>query len=177
MQHHRNDGLPVVSARRAIAPPPVDRVCGLGLCDALRIELEPCQVDSLHAEIDELRRGLDEAICVSIGRGAGRGTDSLSYEHQVLDMIRTQVVRLHESSGRVVVSGPAVVLTEIVAGAARDAADELAEIVRRHPRGDSHTGAALLEAARVASAWAATYAALQAVESYSFDPDCDPVRP
>jgi hypothetical protein len=88
-------------------------------------------------------------------------------------MIARQVQTGAASSGRLAVHGPARLMSDVVTGAARNAADELVEYARRRPRGDAAAAAALLDAARVAMAWSETYVATQAVESYTFDPDFD----
>ena len=87
MHHHRNDGGTLVSARRAVAPPPVDRVSGLGLCDVLRVEIDGCQVESLRDEIAELSRVIDESISATRDRDGEDELPRLLYESDALAMI------------------------------------------------------------------------------------------
>jgi hypothetical protein len=51
MQIHRNAGAEF-APRRAATPPPAGNVHGLGLVDALSIDVDPVQVPWLTAEID-----------------------------------------------------------------------------------------------------------------------------
>ena len=170
MRHHRNGGGPQLSTRHAAPPPPVDRVCGLGVCDVLRVELELCQVPSLRSEIEELRATVGEAIETMLDRGDEADLDRLRYELQVLDMIGRQ---LDQVDDHVVVCGPARLMGEIITGATRDAAATVVEQLGNRARED----AVLRDAAELATAWVETYAAAQAVEAYSFDPAFDDIRP
>src|ERR687887_519233 len=48
--------------RRAEAPPPAGNVHGLGLVDALRVDLQPAQLPWLAAEIDTVRYCLEDEL-------------------------------------------------------------------------------------------------------------------
>jgi hypothetical protein len=61
MQPHRNAGTGLTPPR-ANTPPPAGNVHGLGLVDALRIELQPAQLPWLTAEIDIVRYRLEDEI-------------------------------------------------------------------------------------------------------------------
>ena len=61
MHHHRNAGAEP-APRRATTPPPAGNVHGLGVVDALRIDLEPGQLPWLAAEIDTLRYCLEDEL-------------------------------------------------------------------------------------------------------------------
>ena len=61
MHHHRNAGAEL-APRRATTPPPAGSVHGLGVVDALRIDLEPGQLPWLAAEIDTLRYCLEDEL-------------------------------------------------------------------------------------------------------------------
>jgi hypothetical protein len=63
-------------------------------------------------------------------------------------------------------------MSELIGGAARDAADRLVDQLAVRPACTTD----LIVAASVAMAWTHTYAAKEAVESYSFDPEFDPLR-
>jgi hypothetical protein len=167
MLDNRNGGVMPLSTRGGVPLPPVDRICGLGVCDVLRVEIEGCQLASLRSEIDELRLVYDEAIAAAI-RGDDGELGRLSYERQVLDAIDAEAKSA--DTQRVVIYGPGRLVSEIVAGATRNAADILAEHVRTRSTND-----AALVAARVAVAWIETLVATRAVESYSFDSAFDHV--
>jgi hypothetical protein len=168
MQYHRNDGTTLASPS-----PPVERVCGLGVCDVLRIEIDGSQVDSLRDEIDELRRVIDDAIGVATDRGREE-LPRLLYESEILSMIGRELTGGGRSEP-VVVVGPAPMMSELVRGAARDAGERLVErLDQRAPRNRT-SAEALVAAADVAGAWARTLVAVEAVEGYSFDPDFDPL--
>jgi hypothetical protein len=177
MQPNRNGVLGPASTSHAVPPPPIDRVCGLGLCDVLRVELENCQLESLRDEIDEQRHVFDDATALAAHCGDEESLDALRYEREVLEMIAKQVVEARPEDARVVVWGPARMVSGLVSGAAREAAAQLVEHVRRKPLSHSPTGGALIAASRIAAAWAETYVAVQAIEGYSFDPRTDHVRP
>ena len=176
MRHHRNGEPPPASSRRAVPPPPVDRVCGLGVCDVLRIEIDACQVEPLRGEIQDLQRVVDEATGASVDRGDHDDFDRLRYEREALDMIGRQLAARLDGE-RLIVVGPARLISELVGGAARDAGERLVEHLGRRPRADGASAEALIAAADVAAAWSRTYVALNAVEAYSFDPDFDHPRP
>jgi hypothetical protein len=61
MQGNRNGGADP-APRRANTPPPAANVHGLGLVDALRIELQPAQLPWLAAEIDIMRYCLEDEL-------------------------------------------------------------------------------------------------------------------
>lgn len=159
MQHHRNGGDSPLST----PPPLVDRVCGIGLCDVLRIVIEPCQVPGLRVEL----RTIADSLTATIERGRADDLDRLRYARRVVGLIATQLERPDEP---VVVCGPAPLLSDVIATVTGDALTELIARWDRRP-GD---GSALREAARTAAAWVETHTATQALESYSFDPACDP---
>ena len=170
MHHHRSGGEPPLSTRCPAPPPPVDRVCGIGVCDVLRVELEPCQLPSVRAELEELRATVGEAIATMLDRGDEAELDRLRYERRVLDLIGRELDR---TDGPIVVCGPARLMGEIITGVTRLAAAEVVE----HLTARTRDGVALREAAGLAAAWVETCAAADAVEAYSFDPAFDPVRP
>src|SRR3954454_1833884 len=59
MHAHRIAGEPDPST----APPPwSDRVCGLGVCDALQLRLEPGQLPWLCDELEQLRLAHEQAL-------------------------------------------------------------------------------------------------------------------
>jgi hypothetical protein len=61
MQQNRIEGG-VAGTRFGRAVPNPSKVRGLGLCDALRVELEPCQIAGAIDELEERRGPLNEAF-------------------------------------------------------------------------------------------------------------------
>jgi hypothetical protein len=109
MHHHRNAGTEPTPRRAAAPPPPAGRVQGLGLVDALRIDLEPGQLPWLAAEIDVLRYRFEDELahqrarfdelpeaakgesrCPS-AREAEQELERRAYQLQALAMIREQL--------------------------------------------------------------------------------------
>ncbi len=60
MQAHRSD-LPAAEFLRPSPPPRIGSVQALGLSDALRVELQTCQLADFVDELDELQGSLGEA--------------------------------------------------------------------------------------------------------------------
>jgi hypothetical protein len=155
---------------RANTPPPGGNVHGLGLVDALRIELQPAQLPWLTAEIDILRYCLEDELahlrarddeppeaakkeCRADARVAEQELDRRAYQLQVLAMIAEQLpvsseaaasvvtrpwhppaadaAEVHGVREPVVVVGPAALMTVLIRGATRHAAEALSEELRR----------------------------------------------
>ncbi len=94
--------------RSATAAPPAGYVCGLGLVDALRIDVQPAQLPWLTAEIDIVRYCLEDELAhqrarheelpeaaTRHGRASARdaepGLERRAYQLQALEMIRRQL--------------------------------------------------------------------------------------
>jgi acetyl-CoA carboxylase carboxyltransferase component len=69
------------------------------------------------------------------------------------------------------VVGPATMVSTLIAGAARDAADTLAESLRSSARPSPATHSTLRELAIAARAWVETYIDCRSLEWYCFDAD------
>ena len=194
MQSHRIAGEADGSARQPVQRSSIARVQGLGVADALRVELEPCQVPWLVDEIDALRDVVEDALEHERARweavsGASRRArlpgavevedelDRIRYEARVLEMIRDQVVGRPNGEGPVAVFGPARIMAELVRGTVRHVAATLGELLQAEPRSDAGARAELVRTAAVAGVWTETYVACQAVEWFSFDPAADPAGP
>jgi hypothetical protein len=148
MQHHRNGGT--AAARQAVPPPPVDRVCGLGVCDVLRIEIDGSQLESLRDEIQELQHVIDEAITAAAAGDDDDDLHRLRYEREALDIIARQL-GVRPNGERIVVVGPARLISELVGGAARDAGERLVDHLGERPPRDGASAEALIAAADVAA--------------------------
>jgi hypothetical protein len=107
MQTHRNAG-PEPAPRRAVAPPPAGNVHGLGLVDALRIDVRAAQLPWLADEIETLRYCLEDELAHQrarydelptaakehgwpSAREAEQELDRRAYQLEALAMIREQV--------------------------------------------------------------------------------------
>lgn len=194
MQSHRIAGEADGSARRPVQRSSIAGVQGLGVSDALRIELDPCQVPWLVDEIDALRDVVDdaqahqrarwEAVTETVRRArlpeaveVEDELDRLRYEARVLEMVRDQLVRRPDREAPVAVFGPARIMAELVRGTARHVAATLGALLQTEPKADADARAELVRTAAVAGVWTETYVACEAVEWFSFDPDADPAGP
>jgi hypothetical protein len=139
---------------------PAGTVSGLGVCDALRLELMPVQLGRLAVRIDALEAAL----------GPAAGPD-VAYEQRLVRMLRAGLPAPERAEPFAFV-GPAGMIGDLVRGAVRDAVRELSELAR----GDV-ARAGLRAAAADAGAWIRTFLDCHAVESFSFDPGEDPGRP
>ena len=153
------------------------RVRGLGVCDVLRVELAAAQVPGLIAELEELRGPLEEERLRALGaleRSAAaspvaeRDVDDVEHRLACLRAMRAQLPRPDTAAPAVLV-GPADLVLETARGAARNAADELAEALRR----SAHDPDAVRERAAIVQAWVDTWMDCRAVESFAFEPEMD----
>jgi hypothetical protein len=116
MHAHRNAGAEL-APRHAAAPPPAGSVDGLGLVDALRIDVDPAQLPWLTSEIDILRYCLEDELAhqrarydeqaakepaAAAVRAAGRELDRRAYQLQALAMIRNQLPMSSEAAATAV---------------------------------------------------------------------------
>jgi hypothetical protein len=156
------------------------RVNGLGICDALRLTLEPAQIPWLTDEVEELRRAHEEAhalLGASPGASLANGSEESSaarYQLHLLQLVHEQLLDGAADENAVVV-GPSMMLSDLVRGAMRHTIETLAELASSSRLRNHATQFALSEAAAAATAWVETYRDLQAVEAFNFDPEVDPV--
>jgi hypothetical protein len=191
MQAHRTDGDTFTSTLRPSSPPHRGTVQGLGVTDALRVELEPCQLDACLTAIDEYRRTLERALVDEWDRWAAlpnelRGIqaaaagpledemDDRGYDLRVLNAMRTQLV---ESLATPVLCGPSRIVSQVVAGAACNAVEAFSGLMLGERQDGREARAELLRALTVAGAWVKTHVDSQEVQSFSFDADFDDSRP
>jgi hypothetical protein len=192
MQHNRIDGQ-VTDGRSDRPVPNPSRVKGLGLSDALRVELEPCQIAGLIDELEERRGPLNEAFeqartrweAIVEQEPAPWNAASLKHELsrsayalRILRMLRAQLPALDQREP-VVVVGPARAISGLIAAVAQNAVDELAELLRQPLRSDGKREARLRTAMAAVVAWMETYLDCEALEWFTFDPpyDADPSDP
>jgi hypothetical protein len=127
-------------------------VRGLGVCDALRLDLLPEQLQQLIEQIEALRRASD------------------GYERHLANLLYDGLPA-PDSSSRFAFIGPTHIMCDIVRSSLRAAASELAEAL------STESSERLADAVVCAAAWARTHLECQAIEEFSFDPDADPLRP
>lgn len=157
MHHHRT-----ATTRRTVS--------GLGVCDALRLELAPVQLPWLVDELDEMRGPLEEALLRARADEAADDVAAHEYELRLLRMMRAQL-----ADGRTTVFvGPTGMVDEAVGGAMRNVVGALAELVGDRDVAD---GERLRETAAAADAWVRTFVDLRAVVAFNFDPEAEPSRP
>jgi hypothetical protein len=188
MQANRTDGEPRCTCRAYDVPEP-SSVQGLGLCDALRIQLQSCQIagaiEELDARHEPLRESFehartrwDELAERDGGPADARVEADLSrsaYALRVHTRLRAQLpTAAHEASVWLV--GPGSTMTSLVAGAVVSAVDDLAELVRQSPKTNLQAQMGLRRATAAAAAWVETYIECEALEWFNFDPDWDPVQ-
>ena len=172
MQDNRSPGDPL----RVASPPRPGWVQGWGVCDVLRAELDPVQVESCIDELCELTNVYLESV------GHPRGvapeavredeTDRSAYNVRVLAAMRD-----HVDSDAPVLVGPAPLVLQIIAGATTNAVQNLAELVGHRRLATAADRSQLIDRALVASAWVRTLCDSEALQWFSFDPQVDPTRP
>jgi hypothetical protein len=187
MQQDRIDGE-VFGAHLGSSVPNPSKVRGLGLCDVLRVELEPCQIAGAIEELEEWRGPLSETFEQArtrwdevadkespgpLGRKHEHELSRSAYALHVLSRLRAQLPTLDHDQP-VVVVGPASMVSHFIAGAARNAVDDLAESIRPPLKAGGEAEAKLRTALAAANAWLDTYMECEALEWYTFDPPFDP---
>ncbi len=127
-------------------------VRGLGVCDALRLELAAVQLPQLAEHVRVLGTSLED-----------------EYELRLVERLHAQLPE--GEPGRFVFVGPTGMIGTIVRGSMRHAVEALADLVLAEPSHDDVARIRLSEAATAAAAWIQTYIDVQAVEEFSFDAD------
>jgi hypothetical protein len=158
----------------AINPPPSGRVSGLGVCDALRLELVPAQVPWLVDELDVMRGPLEEQLLRTSADDRDQA-EVLGHELHLLRLMRAQLPGAHDEPLTFV--GPAGRVCRIAHAVLGNAVAALAEHVGEGPPRSADARGWLREIVAVVTAWAETVADCHAVEGYSFDPGADPPAP
>jgi hypothetical protein len=155
MHHHRTAAV----ARRTVS--------GLGVCDALRLEVDPVQLPWLAEELDDMRGPLEEALLRA--RADGAADEAAAHEHalRLLGMLRAQIAGERQIS----IVGPTGMVDEVVRGAVRNVVGALADLIGQ--RDDVADGERLQETATAAEAWVRTFVDLRAVLAFEFDPQAE----
>jgi hypothetical protein len=141
-------------------------VRGLGLSDALRVELQPVQVPWLIDALDAMRRPVEEAL----RRAHGDEREERAYELRLLRMMRAGPAAA-EASAPVAFIGPSGMVVDAVRAAMRSAIAVLGEL------DDAGDAERLRQTAEAAAAWVRTYLECRAIVWFNVDPDAEPAAP
>lgn len=179
-----------MQGNRIAAPEASARVQGLGRCDVLRIELQPCQIRGMVDELEERRGPLHEAFeharghwdeLSEIQREAPQGlkleqdVSDAAYSLWLFGAIRAQVPAIGHDRA-VTLIGPASIMADLIAAATRNAVDDLGARLRDQGGGDRDRPTDLGEATAAVAAWVATHAECEALVWFRFDKDWDPIH-
>lgn len=188
MQENRIDGG-IAGACLRDAVPTRSTVRGLGLCDVLSVELEPCQIAGAIEHLEERREPLNEAFeqartrwdaIAESERASMRELEhelsKSAYALRILTMLRGQLPTPHHPDPIMLV-GPASMVSGMIAAAARNAVDDLGELIRESPKIDQEAHARLRAAVAAVAAWVETYVDCEAMEWFTFDAPYDPLDP
>ena len=137
------------SQRTAEASALSGSVRGLGVCDALRLELLPEQLPQLVEQVQALRRASD------------------GYELHLANLLY-DALPAPDTSSPFAFIGPTHIMRDIVRRSLDAAAAALAEAL------SNGSPDRLADAAVCAAAWARTHLECRAIEEFSFDPEADP---
>lgn len=151
--------------------PPRRTVSGLGVCDALRLELQAVQLPWLADELDAQRGPLEEQLSRATD---GEERERCRYQLRLLGLLRAQLPAAGHAAP-FVIAGPAALTARIARGALRNAAAALSELATRPL--DAGPPERLRVTAAAACAWGTTVLDCQAVEAYDADPDAEPHDP
>jgi hypothetical protein len=148
-------------------------VRGLGVCDALRVELEPVQRAGLDIGLAARAAALEQR---SAGRAAGVRADELADVDDALRLLARMRAPLRPGGAApFVLVGPAGLVLELVDACLADAVARLAQSLGQ--AGACTSGSAAFDATLLAAAaWIATALDCRAVDGFCFEPGVDPVR-
>jgi hypothetical protein len=152
-------------------------VRGLGVCDALSVELQPCQLPWLIDELEEMRGPLEDELqrlrCGCDG-GDREELERSEYELRLLRMVRAQLPGAGRQERPVELVGPSGMIGEVALNTMRHVVDVLSDLAHARPAADPQVAARLRDTAAAANAWVRTVLDCRAVEAFSLDPDADP---
>jgi hypothetical protein len=150
-------------------------VRGLGVCDALRVELVaeqlPGLVEQIEAHSAALRDEIERrraAVMPRDPRGAAQ-LDEAESELRLIELLRGELPITGETNEPFVVTGPAGPVGAMVRGAMRHAVEALSELVLAPSPHDAGGRDRLTRAAAAVAGWVRTCIEVQAVEDFGFD--------
>jgi hypothetical protein len=151
--------------RSADSPALAGSVRGLGLSDALRVEVRSVQVPWLVDALD--------AMCGSRASDAadGRERDEREYELRLLQTMRAGLTAADHVA--VAFIGPSGMVVEAVRIAMRSAMDALRELAGEDPV-EEHLLERLQQTGDAVAAWVRTYLECRAVVWFDVDPEGEP---
>jgi hypothetical protein len=125
------------------------------------------------SEIFERARTLWDAIADSERTGARthpieQELLKSAYAVRLLTMLRGQLTAVDHSEA-VTLVGPASTVSGVIAAAARNAVDDLGELIRESPKTGEEAQARLRMAVAAVAAWVETYVDCEALEWFTFD--------
>jgi hypothetical protein len=99
-----------------------------------------------------------------------------AYALRLRTMLRRQLPTADHPES-VTLVGPASTVSDMIAAAARNAVDDLGELIRESPKTGGEAQARLRTAVAAVAAWVETYVDCEALEWFTFDPPYDPADP
>jgi hypothetical protein len=160
-------------------PPWSDRVRGLGVSDALQLQLEPGQLPWLLDELDELSVAHEQGLSEAAGHRAlvadrqchGDATEVVERHRGELAVLRAVRERITPAlDGRAIVCGPAPLVSSLVRSVTRTVAARLVELAGELPaEPDAEASRRLVSAAAATLDWVQTLVALEQLEWFDFD--------
>jgi hypothetical protein len=156
------------------------RVCGLGVCDALRMDLDPVQLPWLIEELEEMRGPLEEQLEHARAEHERRDDEESArdlaereYQLRLLRLMRTRLAVPGDERPTTFI-GPSAMVSDVVRATMRNVTAALSELAHAQP--GQEQGHNLKRTAAAVSAWVNTFVACQDVTSFNFDGDTDPGR-
>jgi hypothetical protein len=154
-------------------------VRGAGVCDVLRVELQPVQRALLVERTDAIQSSLQDELARQAAAPEPRNqreTEALRLARNELRLLELLQARLPAGGvdGPFELVGPADMVTRLARECVGIAAERLADLVGADSERGPKTRERLIAAATAAAAWVRTFVDCQAVEDFSFDPWADP---
>jgi hypothetical protein len=146
-------------------------VRGLGVCDVLRVELEPVQRAGFETGLAARVAELERSHAALQHTAAGEQLAEVSAALRLLARIRAALPRQAAAPWRVI--GPAGLLLELVDACVADAVARLADRMGERYGGPPRY-ASLSAEFEAAAAWIATALDCAAVDGFCFEPGADP---
>ena len=155
----------------AVGDPPRGRVRGLGVSDALELELLPIQVPWLIDELEELRGPLEEHLQRERAAELPDAAliEAIEYELRLLRLMRASLPTCG-SSNAVRFVGPSGMVERVIRGAMVNVASTAGELAATDPL----DVIALRDVTGAAAACATTLLDCLQVVQFNFDPNAEP---